>query len=100
MQGHFRRTVQPHSNNARPRTNRSVAAHFVILPSARSHSPWQDRLQLYRDGTRQTKLASVCMAAQHQIEISVGSLAENFRCMRQQDRETVLRDLRSRLFDV
>src|SRR6267378_6982405 len=74
MQGDFRRTVQAHCNDARTSTHGGVASHVVILPSSRPHPSWQHRLQLDRDRSRETKLATVRMAAQHQIEIGVGSL--------------------------
>src|ERR1700730_3986366 len=74
MQGDFRRTVQAHGNDARSRTHGRVAAHVVVLPGSRPHSPWQHRLQLDRDRSGKTKLAAMGMAAEHQIEIGMGSL--------------------------
>src|ERR1700716_4184311 len=65
MQSDFRRTVQAHGNDARSCTHRSVSAHAVIMPSARPHSSRQYRLQLDRNRSRKTKLATVCMAGQH-----------------------------------
>src|ERR1700682_2449219 len=81
MQGDFRRTVKAHRNDAGSCAHRGVAAHVVILPGSRPHSPWQHRLQLDRNGSRKTKLATVRMAAQQQIEIGMGSLTINFRRM-------------------
>jgi hypothetical protein len=49
----------------------------VILPGSRSHSSWQHRLQLDRNGSRKTKLTTVRVTAQHQIEIRLGD--RNFR---------------------
>jgi hypothetical protein len=83
MQCDFRRTVQAHRNDARSCTYRGVAYHVAILPGSRSHPSWQHRLQLDRNRSRKAKLATVRVTAQHQIEISMGSLAINFRCMRQ-----------------
>src|ERR1700676_1025353 len=83
MQGDFRRTVQAHRNDARSSTHRGVANHVVILPGSRPHSSWQHRLQFDRNGSRETELPTVRVTAQQQIEISVSSLAIDFRCMRQ-----------------
>src|SRR5450432_2591729 len=82
MQGNFRRTVQAYGNDARSCAHGSVAAHVVVLPGSRPHSPWQRRLQLDRDGAGKTKLAAMGVAAQHQIEIRMGSLTIDFRGMR------------------
>src|ERR1700730_4804602 len=82
MQGDFRRTVQAHGNDARSCAHGSVAAHVVVLPGPRPNSSWQRRLQLDRDRARKTKLAAMGVAAQHQIEIGMGSLTIDFRGMR------------------
>src|ERR1700692_4716655 len=75
MQGDFRRTVKAHRNNAGSCAYRGVAAHVVILPGSRPHSSWQHRLQFDGNGSRETKLTTVRVTAQHQIKISMGSLA-------------------------
>src|ERR1700730_354466 len=72
MQGNFRRTVEAHGDDARSRTDRGVAAHVVIPPSARPHSSRQDRFQLDRNRSRETKLTPMRMAAQVLIGVVVG----------------------------
>jgi len=87
MQGNFRRAIEAHGNNARARTNGSIAGHIAVLPRPSPHPSWQHHLELDGNGSGETNLTAVGVSAQHQIKVSMGSLTIDLRCVRQQDRE-------------
>src|SRR5450759_4183078 len=93
VQGDFRWTVETNRNDARSSTHRGVASHVVILPSSCPHPSRQYCIKYDRNRSWQTDLATVRMPAQQQIKIGMSRLAIYFRCMRQEDREFVFRDL-------
>jgi len=62
--------------------------------------PWQDRIESNRNGPGKTDLSAMGVATQEQTEIGMSGLAIDLRGVRQQDRELIVRDRGSGLFNI
>ena len=100
MQGNFGKTINANRNYRASHTDRGVAYHVTVFPWPRTHMPRQNRTKGDWNRPGQTDLTTVGMATEKQIEAGMCSLAINFRCMRQQDRKSVVRNFGCCLFDV
>src|SRR6185503_9456809 len=79
-----RRAVEAHRNDGTTRTARRIARHPVVPPCAGAVTPRQIRIQGERHLPRQAYLATVRMAAQHEVEPRLDGAAVDLRGVRKE----------------
>src|SRR6266536_2473937 len=100
VQGNLRATVEPHSDGGRAGSDRRIANHGTMPPSAGAHAPGHDGVKLDRDPAGEADLTPVGMSAQHDIKARMSGLVIHFWGMREKDREFIIWDCGRCFFDI
>ncbi len=69
--------VEACSNDGTAGAHRRITHHLVIFPRARAKASGQDGIQTESNLTWQADLSTMCVAAEHQIELGMRCLLVN-----------------------
>jgi len=100
MERNFRGAIEPRRNDRGASADGCIADHIKVLPCARTHMTWKNRIQSDWNAAGKADLPTVGVPAEEQAKVSIGSLLIDLRRMRQQDRKIPERDASRCLLNI
>src|SRR5271169_5193243 len=100
MECNFRGAIEPDRNDRGASANGCIANHVTVLPCARTHMTWKNRIQGDRDPAGKADLPTMGVSAEEQAKVGIGSLLIDLRRMRQQDGKIPERDSGRSLLNI
>src|ERR1700683_3140107 len=100
MNRYFRGTIEPYGNNRRTSADGCIADHIMVLPCARAHMAWENRLQSDWNAAGKADLSTVGVPAQEQPKISIRGLLIYLWRVRQQNRKNAWWDAGRSLLNI
>ena len=74
MERDFRGAIKPHRDNRAASTDRCIGNHITVLPWARTHMAWQDRIQGDWNAPGEANLPAMSVPAEEQAEVGIRRL--------------------------